>query len=382
LLRERFLLEKRANRIPLRICVTGTRGKTSVTRLIAASLRKAGFKVLAKTTGSKPVIILPDSKERAIERRGSPSILEGKKILKIAEKFQVKALVTELMSIQPECGFVESVQILRPHVLVITNVRLDHLAQMGSTKIEVARSLAASIPSRCTVFIPQEDCFPVFFESGEKLNSRIVPVTKNFYREFLQSADKLFPYEFEENMRLTIAVSEFLGIKKELALQGMKQAQLDFGSLKAWKAEIGLPPRRVHLISIFAANDPLSTQKALSKIRESIPFKRKKIIGLLNLRKDRGDRTFQWEKALKEEHFPLFQKLFLIGGHAQALMRRLKFADKKKISVVKEKSPQKIMARLLAQEEEEVFLVGMGNMGGTGQELVKYWERIGQPYDF
>ena len=77
LLAERLILNKKVRRIPLRICVTGTRGKSSITRLIAASLREAGFAVLARTTGSKPVVILPDGEEEEIRRRGSPSILEG-----------------------------------------------------------------------------------------------------------------------------------------------------------------------------------------------------------------------------------------------------------------------------------------------------------------
>ncbi|MBA7703298.1 hypothetical protein ES703_112080 [subsurface metagenome] len=30
----------------------------------------------------------------------------------------------------------------------------------------------------------------------------------------------------------------------------------------------------------------------------------------------------------------------------------------------------------------EAVLVGMGNMGGLGKELVEYWENIGKSYDF
>ncbi|SVD58206.1 uncharacterized protein METZ01_LOCUS411060, partial [marine metagenome] len=37
--------------IPIRIHVNGSRGKSSVTRLIAAGLRAGGLKALAKTTG-------------------------------------------------------------------------------------------------------------------------------------------------------------------------------------------------------------------------------------------------------------------------------------------------------------------------------------------
>ena len=361
--------------------MTGTRGKSSVVRLIAASLREGGLSVLAKTTGTLPVLIFPDGQEKEIERRGNPSLLEGKKVLRIAAQHQAKALVAELMSIQPEYGFAESVQMIRPSILVITNAGLDHLAQMGLTRIEIAGSLAVAIPPQCNVFILQEELHPIFQDAAERMKSKIIPVAKDAYRELLKSLKEILPYEFEENLRFALAVSDFLGLKKEHALEGIIQAQPDFGQLKIWKAKAGVPARDFHLVSAFAANDPLSTQKILSKIEERIPLKKKRTIGLLNLRQDRGDRTLQWAEALREGHFKFFDRWVFIGGHALALKRKLKSWRKVRVSVMKEESPPEIMAKLAAMEEGEVVLVGLGNMAGAGRELVKYWERIGKPYD-
>ena len=74
LAREKARLSRALRRVPRRIAVAGTRGKSGVTRLIAAGLRASGAKVLAKTTGSKPVLILPDGSEREIARPGPASI--------------------------------------------------------------------------------------------------------------------------------------------------------------------------------------------------------------------------------------------------------------------------------------------------------------------
>ncbi len=382
LLAERFMLTRRRRRIPLRICVTGTRGKSSVTRLIASFLREAGFAVLARTTGSKPVVIFPDGEEKEIKRRGSPSILEGKNILRKGADLRAQALVLELMSIHPERGYFESVEMFKPHLLVITNVRLDHLAQMGTSKEDIACSLASSIPENGTVFILQEEFFPVFKDVAERMNSTIIQIPGGSFTEYLQSKKKLFFFELEENMRLSLAVAEFLGIDEKVALRGMAKTRPDFGSLKTWTVDLGSPPRCWHLVSCFAANDPESTRLVLSRLLEKKFFNRKEIIGLLNLRRDRGDRTLQWLKTLKEEAFPEIRKFFFIGDHAHALKSRLKLSGKTEVFVSKPLAPQRIMEEISEKVNAEAVLIGMGNMGGAGKELVEYWENIGKPYDF
>jgi len=379
---ERFILNKDVQRIPLRICVTGTRGKSSVTRLIAASLREAGFAVLARTTGSKPVVIFPDGEEKEIKRRGAPSILEGKNILRKGAEIQAQALVLELMSIHPECGYYESVQMFRPHILVINNVRLDHLAQTGTSKEAIARCFASSIPENGTVFVLQEEFFSVFKEVAERMSSTIIQVPGNSFAEYFHSKNDFSSLELEENIRMSLAVAEFLGIDKKVALQGMIKAQPDFGSLKTWAVDLGSPPRCWHLVSCFAANDPESTQFVLSRLLEKKFFNGKEIIGLLNLRRDRGDRTFQWLKALREGAFPEVRKFFFIGDHAHVLKRRLKLSGKTELCIPKPNVPQKIMEEISDTVKGEAVLIGMGNMGGVGKELVEYWENIGEPYDF
>ena len=54
---EKYLHLKSLKTIPHRIHVNGTRGKSSVTRLIAAGIRESGIKTFAKTTGTIPRII-------------------------------------------------------------------------------------------------------------------------------------------------------------------------------------------------------------------------------------------------------------------------------------------------------------------------------------
>jgi len=55
--------QKRIYSIPIRIHVNGTRGKSSVTRLIGAALRAGGIKTITKVTGTYPRLILEDGQD-------------------------------------------------------------------------------------------------------------------------------------------------------------------------------------------------------------------------------------------------------------------------------------------------------------------------------
>src|SRR5262245_8347115 len=89
------------NHVPVRIHVNGTRGKSSVTRLIAAGLRSGGKKVIAKTTGTEPRIILEDGHEVPIYRIGKPNIIEQLTIVRFAWERNAEILAIECMAVHP-----------------------------------------------------------------------------------------------------------------------------------------------------------------------------------------------------------------------------------------------------------------------------------------
>lgn len=92
---------RKVKSIPIRIHVNGTRGKSSVTRLIAAGLRAGGIRTIAKTTGTMPRVIMPDGREAAVIRLMGANIIEQKYIFREAEKHDVQAIVIECMAVNP-----------------------------------------------------------------------------------------------------------------------------------------------------------------------------------------------------------------------------------------------------------------------------------------
>jgi poly-gamma-glutamate synthase PgsB/CapB len=372
-------LRRALRRVPLRVAVTGTRGKSGVTRLIAAGLRDSGARVLAKTTGSRPALILPDGTEEEFPRRGGPpSIREQVRLAGLAAGIEADALVAEMMSVGEECLFTESRRILRPGVLALTNVRLDHLDAMGRSRDEIARTLCAAFPESAPVFFPAEESHPVFEEAAVRLGARLEPVAEKV------ADDAAVPFgEFEPNVRLALAVLESLGVERGRALRAMSRMLPDFGSLRLWTVEFGTPPRTALCASAFAANDPDSSAAALGRIKTMLPVMPRPLIGLLCLREDRGDRTLQWIEAAAAGFFGEFERVAVVGRPARAAARKLRGVlgpGVSKFSFFAHPRPEDLMDKMVAPEGGERLVVGLGNIVGPGEGIVRYWETVGRPH--
>lgn len=126
--------------------VNGTRGKSTVSRLIEAGLRAEGLRVFCKTTGTDPMTIDVNGCEEPIRRRGKANIKEQIAILRRAAAQDAQVLVVECMAITPEFQQASQHDILRADIGVITNVRRDHTDVMGDTLPQIADALCHTVP--------------------------------------------------------------------------------------------------------------------------------------------------------------------------------------------------------------------------------------------
>ncbi|MCX6134511.1 MAG: poly-gamma-glutamate synthase PgsB [Ignavibacteriales bacterium] len=362
---ERVVLNKLRRSIPLVIAVTGTRGKSSVVRMLASVLREDGRRVLAKTTGSQAQLVLPDGSIQDIPRRGVVSILEQKKILKKAADLNVDYVVVEIMSIRPENHLVEAQQILKPDIVVVTNVRRDHVEAMGETGPEIASVFTKALPRGSSVYVPEEYA-PLFLSSQEgPIVVRVLPVAKENTR--------LGATEFAENMDLVTAVSKDLGVADEVLARGMENVPYDIGKLRIWKHKVS--GKTVFLVNAFAANDPDSTMIIYDQVARALSAAPSSFSGLLNLRHDRADRTIQWIESLHEGAASRFKRIYAIDGHANVLRRNIH-----SVTVLPHSDAKKLTDAVTETMEEGGVLFGFGNIGGMGHALVDHWQHVGEEY--
>jgi poly-gamma-glutamate synthase PgsB/CapB len=374
---ERARLDRRRARVKLRVCVTGTRGKSTVTRLVASIVRESGRRVLAKTTGSRPVLLLPDGGEQEIVRTGPPTVLEQKRVLALAEKLGAEAVVVEMMSVRPEYLEVESNRIFKPGLVLLTNVRLDHEEEMGGTKDRVAASLAAAIPEGGTVLLPEEERHPIFDRRAKERRAVLAAVPRKAGED--EAGPSLAAPLFPEHERLALAAAEALGIDGETARRGLSLASEDSGRLAAYAIPSPLSGSTWVFVNAFAANEPESTALALSALEARNPTWPAFRVALLALRPDRPARTKQWLRALGEGFFAEFSELVIVGEGAAAAARavRRRSAGRPAVSAVASKKPEDVMARLWPLTSEEGLVAGLGNFVGLGAALTESWSRLG-----
>jgi poly-gamma-glutamate synthase PgsB/CapB len=359
--------------IPLRIHVNGTRGKSSVTRLIAAGLREGGVVTVAKTTGSAPRMIWEDGTETAIVRHGPPNIREQLGVVAAAARRGAQALVVECMAVQPELQLLSERKMVRSHIGVITNVRPDHLDVMGPGLDDVARALGGTIPRRGKTFTAERALLDVLEEEAKAVGSTLHAVDATHVPE---SALSGFSYlEHRENAALAAAVCEACGVKQDVALRGMMLSKPDPGALRAFR--IRFFQKEITFVNALAANDPVSTRKIWQMVRDRYGG-RGPLVVLYNNRSDRLQRAEQFGHVLATElqadHY------LLMGGLARAVYDaavRSGMPLEKAVNL-EGTSPAKVFETVLDFTEEHCVVLAVGNIGGQGQDTVDYFRHRGE----
>jgi poly-gamma-glutamate synthase PgsB/CapB len=365
-------LARARRRIPIRIHVNGTRGKSSVTRLLAAALAEAGIPTFAKTTGTQPRMIFPDGRELPVFRPANANIIEQEKILRIAAASEAQAIVIECMALQPLLQSVSELKIIQSTHTLITNARPDHLDVMGPTARDVATALAGMLSVGGKVFTCESDNVDVLLEACEDRGSVLVRVDSAGVDAV--SADELaqFRYtEHAENVALVLSICADFGISRQVALAGMFRALPDPGAMTAHHLD-GFG-RSLVFYNGFAANDPVSTGQVWRLACDQQAARPTKI-AIFNCRSDRPERSAQLAEALAT--WPSPDWIVLMGTDTQLFARQASRAgvDMKTLVSVEGQRVEEIFERLVEISGRSAMLMGMGNIGGSGLDLAQLFK--------
>ncbi|MBC8588994.1 poly-gamma-glutamate synthase PgsB [Paratissierella segnis] len=357
LLIEKYYVKIYRSKLKHVIYVNGTRGKSTVTRLIYAGLKASDLRCSAKTTGTVPIYIDPEGIEHSIKRKGRTNIKEQIQILKRANEDNSEVLVIECMAITPELQYVSQHKMLKSDIGVITNVRMDHSDVMGNTLTKIAYSLSNTIPSQGTLFTTENKYYFIFDKICDKLDTV----------SYLVDVDNSLPdFDFKDNISLALAVCEYCGINRENALISMKDFIRDPYSLSIYKFENG-----GLFVNGLSINDVDSTEIVYNYIMDRYKFNDKEFIILINNRVDRGYRA----RLLIDFIGKIGASRVWISGDNRyyAYMYLKKMYPKKNIEIFR--NIKDIPFKSLGYSD---IVFAIGNIGKNGIELMDRVSREGE----
>ena len=351
--------------IPIRIHVNGTRGKSSVTRLIAAGLRAGGKRTFAKTTGTAPRVIDSKGIDRIIHRLRRPSIGEQVRLLKYFSSENPDVVVMECMAVQPQYQWISEHQMVKSHIGVITNARPDHLDEMGPTEVDVVKSLCNSIPVGGTLVTAEDKHKDILQSVADRNQSEI------FFSDESSVSEKdlnNFAYiEHPQNVAIALDVCHKMGVERDIALSGMHSVRPDLGALVVWKL-LG-KQGSLQFVNGMAANDPVSTLQIWKFVIDRYPTTSGTAV-FFNSRDDRPLRTRQMLELTFEEIKPEY---FIIrGDKIEAKVRRLlHHSPDTEVSIFSLNESIDNVSESILSLPDDVLVFAIGNQVGTVQEILQ-----------
>ena len=351
--------------IPLRIHVNGTRGKSSVTRLVAAGLREGGLRTFAKTTGTAPRVIDSEGKDRIIHRLRLPSIGEQVRLLSYFASERPQAVVMECMAVQPQYQWIAEHQMVKSHIGVITNVRPDHLDEMGPTEDDVAYSLCNTIPVDGILITGEDQKKDILKEVASSNRSDLIfSDDKSVTNDEL---DKFTYMEHPSNVAVALDVCKEAGISRDIALAGMHKVQPDLGALVAWNLDMN--EKRLQFVNGMAANDPVSTLQIWKFVIDRYPAVGGTCV-FFNSREDRPLRTRQMIELTLEEIKP--DHFIIRGDKVTSAVKGLSHhSPKTDVKVIGLDEPLNEVVNLLEDLPNDTLIYAIGNQVGAGQDILQ-----------
>ena len=310
--------ERRLWAYKIRIHVNGIRGKSTVTRLIAGVLREAGYRTVAKTTGSAAVTIDFDGNDIPIQRRGAANVREQLDIIAAWEPLDAEAMVMECMALHPKYQEWTEKMVLQAHIGVITNVREDHQDVMGETLPEIGASLAHMCPKNGYLITAEynPELQAVLRGEAERRGAQLIVADPTHVPD-----DEIAQFDylsFKDNLAIGLAVADLLGIDHATAMRGMIKSKPDIGVVRL--QYVTLRDKSVIWANLFAVNDRESMIISMQMLEKHCDDKTIKI-GILNNRYDRERRAEQFgDVAVKDLSFDY---LITFGAFEGLVTRKL-----------------------------------------------------------
>lgn len=296
--------------VPLRVSVSGIRGKSSLVAACERAYRERGFRTYAKQTGTDPVSI-KDGVAHPIPRASRKGSLLEENLRELRRHWPMDVAILENQAITPYTMRVFNHRFCRPHYLLVTNIRRDHLGDLARTLPVSARAFGRSAPPGCTLVSgePDPDLAGILREEAEAGGAR-----------FLDAAPREggpHPPAYESVTILDALLRASTG--KGLEPAGMARHRARLAELFRWRPTGLSGVMGFHGAEINDIDSTLSVHSFLQH-RQRLPTS-----FIAYFRADRRDRTASFaEFLLQALEEGWCDRAYLAGAGSSAVARRLR----------------------------------------------------------
>lgn len=337
---------KNLNDVPIRILVNGTRGKTTLARLLVASLNVQGIRTMGRTTGSEATIIYPDGSVKPIVRKRRARVYELVPFFREVSLESsrgvssglgpVQCVVVECMALQAENQVAFRDWLVRPTHVFITNTYVDHVPEMGPTRESTAQVLGLSVPKGASLYVSDS------FYDG--LDAKVVHVCEEVPIED--------PLIHPSCMAMAWAFLKDMGFGIETLQVGVSAFVPDKGLLEPFPLRGGGV-----FVPSFSVNDETCMEETIRKWSSSCGGK---VNVVFNNRKDREQRILLFKNVLSRV-CDLVDDVLVIGDYPKKVAFYIGYGA---VPCSVEEVFDKV-----SSSSGAVF-VGLGNIKGAGEELI------------
>lgn len=348
---EYFWLSISIRRIPTRILINGTRGKTTTVKILHQLLNQAGWMTFSKTTGDLPQLHYPDGKSKTLHRFGPANIKENIRQFIYTTRYKPQAMILECMALHPELQNILSHKIFRPTHIALTNIKNDHQEVMGVDHTDIVQSMAHSLTANARKFLPEE-----LQDGFRKVISH--EYGTQFYKEapYSKVFSNIPPQIIEANWGLIRMVCEELQINSQITSSVFT---------REWKRideslRINIPHLNLEFIDLFSINDPDSASQFINHQRLNNSIEKVEIL-LLNTRRDRPLRSLEFLKIFK--HDIIADGLWVTGKGRQFIKYQFN-GDSKNENIVLFSRINHLLERIKQGFSHPTRLYGLANHQG------------------
>ena len=286
---------------PLRVLVTGSRGKSSIVRLLHAAFAAAGNETWARITGVVPRELGPGG-ERTLERAAGGHVAEMLWWLRRIPR-SAGAVVLENSAIAPDLQPLAA-QWLDPQLTVLSSVVPDHQEAWGSSPAAAANALAQGLPRGGRVLLPAS-------LHRDAVLRRLLD-QRHCETEWVEPLAEPGPFHRAVNRGLALAVCRHFGIDPAPALDAMRAMPPDPYEFRV--AQRG----GMDFALAFAANDLASSRDLF----HSLDWPQEATRVVYNHRRDRPLRLRSFLPWLSSGRW---REVWLVGDRPAAWTARLPY---------------------------------------------------------